>query len=622
MHIIFGKVSFWQVPLIKLLKYFKLKISYLLIDSGSELQRNEIANKLKEKNIIPLPIEFEKFSPKISYSLMAQDPDEFAYSKNIKMIPDKILKGYCKLFSINESEVKKLRLLIQDIIFPEQGAYSARMGIWSNLYPLEKIIFVSFKFKNFFISDISNNIFYVIIPLDIFKHFIKIVKKFLSLLMLKNKDKNYKISNNQNFKNYEKKNIAFVTHSGTIYGSEKEMLFQKTLYYSDEKKSPLNKYNLLHLDYSNYSSPERNIHWICLKKEHVSSMKIFFKILYAAIKNLYLVRSWSTFLVWVLLIQQYGTYVKYCEVIKKFKGLKIAIIDYDVLCPKTLLLAFKKNNIKTAATQERFITTFYTSYSNVMVDTYYAASEYTANFVKKSKYYDIKNAVPVGQYRSDYIPFYKNKAVPEEISSAKNNGKKILVILGSHSSNHWFESYIDPLLNWTAQLDFLEDCIKLSQNLDNTFVILRFKSLGWSTNSFFKNVINKINNSENIIISTNYKYSYYSYRLCANADLVIAKHTSIADECLAEEIPVLFHEYTHNMKKLVVVFPNYLSSEFICYNFQELYQKSKSILFSSSRKFKEELKKLNKTIYFVSNKQNIKKKILKNLENQLIKNGL
>ena len=43
MHIIFGNVSFWQVPLLKLLKYFKLKISYVLI-AGSELQRNEIAN--------------------------------------------------------------------------------------------------------------------------------------------------------------------------------------------------------------------------------------------------------------------------------------------------------------------------------------------------------------------------------------------------------------------------------------------------------------------------------------------------------------------------------------------------------------------------------------------------
>ena len=60
----------------------------------------------------------------------------------------------------------------------------------------------------------------------------------------------------------------------------------------------------------------------------------------------------------------------------------------------------------------------------------------------------------------------------------------------------------------------------------------------------------------------------------------------------------------------------------MCYNFEDLLQKSESILFSDSTKLEEKMKKLNKTIYFVSEKTNIKKKILKNLENQLIKNGL
>ena len=168
----------------------------------------------------------------------------------------------------------------------------------------------------------------------------------------------------------------------------------------------LNKYNILHLDYSNFPNPEQGIYWVCLNKMKVSRIKIFFKTLLSSIKTLYLIRNWSTFLVWGLLIQQYNTYIKYCENIKKFKNLKIAIIDYDYLCPKTLILAFKKNNIKTIGAQERFITTFYTSFTNVMLDTYYTASEYTADVVKNSKYYDVKNIIPMGQYRSDYITFY------------------------------------------------------------------------------------------------------------------------------------------------------------------------------------------------------------------------
>ena len=169
-------------------------------------------------------------------------------------------------------------------------------------------------------------------------------------------------------------------------------------------------------------------------------------------------------------------YIKYCEIIKKFKNLKIAIIDYDHLCPKTLILALEKNNIKTVATQERFITIFYKSYCSVLLDTYYASSEYTAKIIKNSKYHDIKNVIPMGQYRSDYISLYKNKTFPEEISKAKENGKKILIVLGNHSSNRVIASS-NPTSNWSAQIAFLEDCIRLAQNLNNTYIILRYKDL-------------------------------------------------------------------------------------------------------------------------------------------------
>ena len=58
----------------------------------------------------------------------------------------------------------------------------------------------------------------------------------------------------------------------------------------------------------------------------------------------------------------------------------------------------------------------------------------------------------------------------------------------------------------------------------------------------------------------------------------------------------------------------------MCYNFEDLYQKSKSILFSSPSKLKEKIEELNQKNYYVSEKQNIKK-ILYDLENQLIKSN-
>ena len=512
-----------------------------------------------------------------------------------------------------------------------QLTISGNLGIWSALYPREKIIYVSFNFQCFYMPDTGHNIFKIIIPIDFFNYFIKIInfkKIFLLFSSFKNKrneKRKKQILNKQNFERLEKKSVAFVTHHGIVYGDlnkvrQGHVLFEKSLYYSDDKNSCLNKHNILHLDYENFSSPDQNLHWICLKKIKVSSTKIISMTLLACVKTCYLIRSWSAFLVWLLFIKYYSIYITYCEVIKKFKNLKIAIIDYDMLCPKTLILALEKSNIKTIATQERFIAAFYTSFSNVIVDTYYVASEFVANFIKKSKFYDIENIIPVGQYRSDYISLYKKKIIPEEISKAKENGKKIIIALGYQTVNNWFESYTQPILNWTAQINFLHDLIKLSRHLNNTFIILRPKSIEWITNTYFKSILNKINDCENIVISNNYKESFYSYKLCANADLIIAKHTSLADECLSHEIPVLFHDYTHNLKKIISLAFDYSPSGLMCYNFEELLERSKSLLFNSSSKLKNEIAALNKTIYHVKEKGNIKNKIILDCM-RIIQNG-
>ena len=626
MHIIFGYVAYWNLPIIRILRYFKFSVYYLYIDAKSDFKKNEIAEKLKKINIFPLPIEFEKkILPQASFFLCESDPNEIIYKKNIKLVSDTILKKYCNLFSISEKKLKKLRLLIQDFIFVQQRNISGKLGIWAALYSEKKLIYVSFKFRCFYNSDIDRNIRKIIIPLDIFNYLTKIIKKiFLVLFSIftnkNNKEQKDEILKGQNLDELGQKTVAFVTHKGVSYGTKNYTLYEKSLYYSDDVNSCLNKYNILHLDYENFLSPNENLLWVNLKKINVLNAKIFFKTFLASIKTFYLIRSWSTFLGWLLCVKRYNMYLKYCDVIKRFKNLKLALIDYDILCPKTLILALEKNNIKTIATQERFIHTFCTSFSNVIVDTYYVASEFAANVMKNSKYYDVENLIPVGLYRTDYLSLYKTKNIPKEISKAKKNGKKILIALGYNTPDYWFESYTSAEVNWSSHINFLEDIIKLAQGLSDTLIILRYKSLDWIDNIHFKKILKKIDDCDNIIISTNYTEAFYSYKLCANADLIIAKHTSLADECLSNAIPVLFYEYGHNHTQIVSDVFNYLSSELMCHNFEELFEKSKSLLFNRSSKLKDEIIKLNKTIYHVKEKGNIKNKIIGHLEN-LISEG-
>ena len=60
MHIIFKNVAYWQMPILRILRYFKFNIYYLYVDANSAIKKNKIASKLKKVNVFPLPIEFEK----------------------------------------------------------------------------------------------------------------------------------------------------------------------------------------------------------------------------------------------------------------------------------------------------------------------------------------------------------------------------------------------------------------------------------------------------------------------------------------------------------------------------------------------------------------------------------
>ena len=85
---------------------------------------------------------------------------------------------------------------------------------------------------------------------------------------------------------------------------------------------------------------------------------------------------------------------------------------------------------------------------------------------------------------------------------------------------------------------------------------------------------------------------------------------------------MLYHEYTHNIKKIFLNASNYnyVPSDLVCHTFEELYQKSKSVLYSDSNKLRNAVKKMNEEIYYVSEREDIKTKIIKDLEKRLIEN--
>ena len=606
MHIIFNKVNNILTPFLRILKILGFRIFYLYISSKGTKDEIEISNKLKKLEIYPLPISSLSKLTEYGVSAIDADPDEKTYKRNLRYVSENILEKYSNLLKISK---KSMRLILQDFFFIGQYKEAGYLDLWSNVNNTKKIIFISFNLSSYYTKSGNKNLIRLIFPADLFKHLFKIFKIIVSTQF------NKKINSHNSSKNNEfsKKKVALVTHKGITYGS----MYEKTHYYSNDVDSDFHKNNILHLDYTNDDNPEKKLYWVCLNKNKILNKKIFISVIYNFFKSIKFVRNFETFLGLFLCAKQHFSYLDYLKKIENFNSIKLVLIEHDCFCPKTLIAAFHSINIKTVTIQDRFLHTFYTSYANVIADTYLVASQKAYELLKKSKYCDVKNFIPIGLPKSEWVKVNKEKDIPEEIIDAKSKDKKIIVSLGYHSALSWHQSEIKPINNWNAQKDFLNDMIKLAEKFKNTFVIIRYKILDWAENDYFKSIIEKVKNCENLMISQDYKEPQTAYKLCANADLIIAKHTSLAEESYINNIPVIFYDYTHNLKKLNYNNFNYPPENLSCYNFDELQIKVQSCLFGNSDKIAEGNQAM-KQLLFVKEKSNIKERII-DISKNLIK---
>ena len=407
------------------------------------------------------------------------------------------------------------------------------------------------------------------------------------------KKKFFKIIKNKVYDNnkdsYFKEKIALVSH-GLTYGDGR--LFKKDFFYSNNEDSILSKNKILHLTYLNIDKPSNNLKWVNLKKISFSINKTSLFLL-KLLKGLIYIRNFKNLKLFFFYFPFLLRVFIYTDILSRFKELKFALIDFDLLCPKALLLAFQNCKIKTISVQERPITSFYFSRNFLMLDFYLVASDYVKKKLENSEFYMINEYKTVGQYRTDYLNYHIKQKPVKIISEAKKNNKKIIIALGSHTPINKHESITDPNLNWKAHEVFLNDMVKLSENLENVYIILRYKYLDWINLKYFSEIITRIRNIKNICIYDVYE-NQDSYKICSHSDLIISQASSIADECMAFGLPVLFHNYSHNLlnDKSIVFDYNKVN---LCFDFNELLNKTRDCL--KDTPFLNSLLEANKRVY-------------------------
>jgi len=550
-----------------LLRMMNQDVYYIRIAEEDKINR---ANNLKKNKIMQLPVSALKEIEDVSE---CDNGPELNQRFNFEGALEKILCAQAPLYSNIEDITNKLKLSAKTSL---QYSDTCRVNMWcrDNRNVHHVLIVNSIKGLYYPFREINLSIIYFPNLGFVWRRGRDVISKILNTLIGSENRKiderlDCKIDDTQLKVNSK---VAYVVHDGLWHGS----VFKKEQYYSSNNKSPLSKNNIIHLSYRGKPLQTDGMDWGVLSVGR--GREIVYNFIRSVFRSLIHIRNIKDIILVVFLADFFSKYKAYCSSISGYPSLKIALIDYDVLCPKALLLAFESGEIKTVAFQERFLMAFYRYYGTIL-NTYFIASSFIGEAMENSDTYIVEEYIPLGQYRSDYLYDFKKRGVPPDILvDAFNKNKKIIIAFGFHSHIENEVQIVDPLLNWEASKEFISDMIRLSTERDEFFIVLRYKDLDWLDVPYFNDVVGKIKDSENIIISDEYDINYFSYYLSAYSDLVIAKHSSIADECLAWGVPVLFYDYLHNTKEIVSSTFDYGGSPIMCRSYSELLDMAKEVL--------------------------------------------
>lgn len=598
MEIIFAKLPKYLDSVSRVFRKFGNRVFYLEL-SQSLRDTKEIENrrvsKLKEAGIVPLPL--ENLSHFTGFSKIYYDPEKKVLKRTQQIAPKPLLIAFEQLFPNTKNITDKLQIIVHSVVANQVMDVTGKVNIWADANQDRNYLLIDVNPQGFLSSELAGNVRLFVVPLEtIAKWLDKVINFFYRFLHLPITVFTFKSKSRSSTETHPREipqtRVAFVTHKGLDYGN----LYQKDLFYSDRIDSELHPERMLHIDYSDWANPSEKLKWVSLGNHRQSWISNISFAFIAVSKGILHIRRVRHILGLLILTRSYVIFRSFSKKLETYPDLKIALIDFEVLCPKELLLAFESKGIKTVAVQERFILSFNNLFGTIL-SYYLCDSGFAAENMKRSPIHSVDCYIPVGQYRSDNLLEAKKTSPPQILEVPLAKGFRIITALGFLTAMEWQNSQSDLIVNWTAHRHFLEDMIRLSKDIPMVFIILRYKGVDWISLPAFADLVKEINSSENITISLDYSKFSYSYDLCAHSDLVIAKHTSLADECLSIGIPVLFHEYTHNTERTIADAFDYSPAGILCTNYQELFERTKTILCNTPNVMTKDYEYLKNVIY-------------------------
>lgn len=474
---------------------------------------------------------------------------------------------------------------------------SLRLGaklIWkhSNLR-----VFFILNYLTFFIGTLDKaTIFF-------FKYLVKI-----TFIKFKNiKKNNIKINLLQENSSMNQNEVLFFPHNGAItFGNP-----PRDYFYSNQIDSPFHPSKITHLEYDyrlNVKLQKERmkdyfntnlIHYTFFTNTHFPLKNVisFIIKIFSTIRNFNFKNIGNNLLYFYILLTSFLIFIRCCKSLEIYKKAKIALIGYDILFPKALSLSLESLNIKTIAASERFIIPYINKHS-FNFDTVFSISDSQSKKIIDSNRLLANNIFPVGQIRTDH--FF-------DAHNLRSNFKERVLILDFNIEADFELEKFKVDTNWKNDINFRNEILSLAEdNLEIEF-IFRGKNCDWYKNKYHKAVIKKVDSLPNVSVDTDYSYNYWqSYHLCASANLIIARPTSLAEECVSKGMDVIVVDYGINYTTTVSKFLPKILRQYHCHSYEEL-----------NEMFSHWLK--NKSILPKEKKNQIKKMIFSNLTDGKVK---
>ena len=414
---------------------------------------------------------------------------------------------------------------------------------------------------------------------NLFNLFFDKIKKFffIKLFFLK-KEKNKSnrkiiIKNRIDLKKASMFNFAFFPHGNTFkYGKS----FKKTFIYENNKDSILFKERVLTI-WSNEPNEltirymkKNKIPYLLISnflnsknliKENIHLIKISLSILINprrwSINNLIILRTF-------FVLNRKLTRAK--NFFKELKNLNLFYVDYDHLFPKVYLLAADLLGKKSISYQERTLAHLW--YPNLIYNYYLVNGKNYENIFKKMQYIVDEYSV-VGMHRSKLIkPIKKSSFEYERLNKITKNFKIVLCLPLYKVDKYTTDIIGEDGTSYKSENQFYKDMIKLATKFSSHYFFVKPKI--YIKNNFNKNIFNIMMELPNIEIFDNKNIT--SYEMAYLADLVIGKQSTIMEEILSINKPIIYHDPENNMSsfkfeinKLNLIVKNYdeMESKFL-----------------------------------------------------------